>query len=66
MDFPAIDDDGPSLTPLSESARRARRPAPPAILMDASQERPVASAKARVAVAVRALKTAGEGLKPST
>lgn len=45
----------PSLTPLSESARRARRPASPASLLDASQDRPVVPAKARVAVPVRAL-----------
>lgn len=47
----------PILTPLSESARRARRPAPPASLLDASQDRPVAPAKARVAAAVRVPRT---------
>jgi hypothetical protein len=47
----------PTLTPLSESARRARRPASPASLLDASQDHPVAPAKARVAAAVRVPRT---------
>jgi hypothetical protein len=47
----------PILTPLSEGARRARRPASPASLLDASQDRPVAPAKARVAAAVRVPRT---------
>jgi hypothetical protein len=47
----------PHLTPLSETALHARRPAPPNSLLDASQDRSVSSAKARVGVAVRARRT---------
>jgi hypothetical protein len=47
----------PILTRLSESALRARRPASPTSLLDASQDRPVTSAKARVAAAVRVPRT---------
>lgn len=47
----------PTLTPLSESALRARRPASPASLLDASQDRPITPAKARVAAAVRVPRT---------
>jgi hypothetical protein len=50
----------PILTPLSERALRARRPAPPAALLDALQDRPVVPAKARVAAAVRVPKRAEE------
>jgi transcriptional regulator with XRE-family HTH domain len=46
-----------TLTPLSESALRARRPASPASLLDASQDRPATPAKARVAAAVRVPRT---------
>ena len=47
----------PTLTPLSEKALRARRPASPASLLDASQDRPVAPGKARAAAAVRVPRT---------
>ena len=43
----------PRLTPLSERALHARRPAPPASLLEASQDRPLIPARARVAAAVR-------------
>ena len=43
----------PTLTPLSEKALRARRPASPASLLDASQDRSVAPGKARAAAAIR-------------
>jgi hypothetical protein len=46
----------PRLTPLSRKAQEARRPPPPALLLEAEQDRPDIPAKARAVTAVRTTK----------